>query len=156
MTTTVNPIPDGYHSLTPFIVCTDAAGAIDFYRHVFEAEVISRHDNADGTVAHAEVRIGDSILQLSDPSDEYGLIAPSPDGASASLVLYCDDVDAVFARAVAAGATVREDVQTFVTGDRFGSIVDPHGRRWAIMTRVENVSPEEAERRVSEWVANTP
>ncbi|NDL57253.1 VOC family protein [Phytoactinopolyspora mesophila] len=155
MTTTVNPIPDGYHSLTPFIVCSDASGAIDFYRQVFGAEVISRHDNPDGTVAHAEIRIGDSILQLSDPSPEFGLIPPSPDGASASLTLYCEDVDTVFARAVAAGATVREPVQTFVTGDRFCSIVDPHGRRWAIMTRVEDVPAEEAERRVSEWVAGT-
>lgn len=149
----VNSIPDGYHSLTPFIVCTDAAQAIGFYQRVFGAEVISRNDGPDNTVAHAELRIGDSILQLSDPSPQYGLAAPDPAAASASLVLYCDDVDAVFAQAVEAGATVREPVQDFMTGDRFCSIVDPFGRRWAIMTRVEDVSREEAERRVDEWIA---
>lgn len=151
---TVNPIPEGYHSLTPFIVCTDAAKAIDFYREVFDAEVLSRNDGPDGRVMHAEIRIGDSILQLADPSPEFGLVAPPDEGtASASLALYCADVDATFARAVAAGATVREPVQTFVTGDRFGSTLDPFGRRWAIMTRVEDVSREEAERRVNEWLA---
>lgn len=154
--TDVNPIPDGYHSITPFIVSTDAAKAIDFYRQVFGAELISRNDGPDGRVMHAEIRIGDSILQLSDPSPAFGLVAPATDDSvSASLALYCEDVDAVFARAVEAGATVREEVQTFVTGDRFGSILDPYGRRWAIMTRVEDVSPEEAQRRVDEWIASS-
>lgn len=155
MTSKVNPIPDGYHSITPFIVCTDAAEAIAFYQQVFDAEVISRNDGPDGSVMHAELRIGDSILQLSDPSPAFGLVAPpTDDTSSASLALYCADVDEVFARAVAAGATVREEVQTFVTGDRFGSMMDPYGRRWAIMTRVEDVSREEAERRVNEWIAS--
>lgn len=154
MTENVSPIPDGYHSLTPFVVVKDAANAIEFYQKVFGATVLSRNDGPDGSVAHAEIRIGDSIMQLGDPSPDFGLVAP-PDGdaVSASLALYCDDVDAVFARAVEAGAIVREDVQTFVTGDRFGSIRDPFGRRWAIMTRVEDVSREEAERRVNEWMA---
>ena len=155
MAETVSPIPDGYHNLTPFVVVTDAANAIDFYKKAFGAEVISRNDGPDGTVMHAELRIGDSILQLSDPNPQFGLVAPSTgDTVSASLALYCEDVDATFARAVDAGATVREEVQTFVTGDRFGSIRDPYGRRWAIMTRVEDVSREEAERRVNEWIAS--
>lgn len=155
MTATVKPIPDGYHSLTPFIVCIDAAKAIEFYRHVFEAEVLSRHDGPDGTVMHAELRIGDSILQLSDPNPDFGLAVPAGDDrVTGSLVLYCDDVDAVVTRAVEAGATVREPVQTFVTGDRFGSLADPHGRRWAVMTRVEEVSREEADRRVTQWLAD--
>ncbi|WP_166355942.1 VOC family protein [Phytoactinopolyspora limicola] len=154
MTTKVNPIPDGYHSLTPFIVCVDAAGAIDFYQTVFGAEVLSRNDGPDGSVLHAELRIGNSMLQLSDPNPEYGLVPPEPGVASSSLMLYCDDVDVVFARAVEAGATVRVAVQTFVTGDRFGSVIDPHGRRWAIMTRVEDVPEDEAKRRVDEWVAS--
>ncbi|NEE01763.1 VOC family protein [Phytoactinopolyspora halotolerans] len=153
MNTKVNPIPEGYHSLTPFIVCADAAGAIDFYQRVFGAQVLGRHDGPDGTVMHAELRIGDSILQLSDPNPAFGLAAPDPEASSASLVLYCDDVDDVFAKAVESGASVREQVQDFVTGDRYGSIVDPYGRRWAIMTRVQDVSREEAERRVNEWIA---
>ncbi|NED96656.1 VOC family protein [Phytoactinopolyspora alkaliphila] len=155
MTHTVNPIPDGYHSLTPFIVCTDASAAIDFYQRVFDAEVISRNDGPDGSVMHAELRIGDSMLQLSDPNPELGLVPPDGHAVSASLVLYCDDVDAIFARAVDAGATVREEVQDFVTGDRFASVVDPFGRRWSVLTRVEDVSREEAERRVNEWLASS-
>ncbi|HLU33633.1 MAG TPA: VOC family protein [Natronosporangium sp.] len=154
MSTAVNPVPDGYHSITPFIVCLDAARAIEFYRQVFDAEVLSRHDAPDGTVMHAEIRIGDSIVQLSDPLPDYGLVAPDPATSSASLAYYCADADAVVAKAVAAGATLREPVQTFVTGDRYGSIVDPYGRRWAIMTRVEDVSREEADRRVTEWLAS--
>lgn len=151
---TVAPIPEGYHSITPFIVVTDGSGAIDFYRRVFDAEVISRNDGPDGRVMHAELRIGDSMLQLGDAAPEFGLVAPPDDDtSSASLALYCADVDATVARAVEAGATLREEVQTFITGDRFGSIRDPFGRRWAIMTRVEEVSREEAERRVNEWVA---
>ncbi|MBO0827345.1 MAG: VOC family protein [Streptosporangiales bacterium] len=146
--------PEGYHSITPFVVVTDGANAIEFYQRVFDAEVVSRNDMPDGSVAHAEIRIGDSILQLSDPNPEYGLVSPGTDDAvSASLALYVEDVDATFAKAVDAGATVREPPQTFVTGDRFGSILDPYGRRWAIMTRVEDVSREEAERRVNEWLA---
>jgi PhnB protein len=151
---TVNPIPEGYHSITPYIVCNEAAKAIDWYRAVFDAEVLARNDGPGGMVMHAEIRIGDSIVQLSDPMPDYGLAAPDPDAVSASLVLYVPDVDAVFKRAVDAGATVREEVSTFVTGDRFASIVDPHGRRWAIMTRVEDVSREEADRRVEEWLAS--
>lgn len=150
----VNPIPDGYHSLTPFVVVNDAAKAIAFYEQVFDAEVLARNDGPGGTVLHAELRIGDSILQLSDPNPEFGLLPPETEGSSASLVLYCADVDAVFARAVEAGATVREPVQNFVTGDRFGSLADPFGRRWAILTRVENVSREEGHRRVEEWLAS--
>lgn len=147
--------PEGYHSITPFVVVTDGAKAIEFYERVFDAEVISRNDMPDGTVAHAEIRIGDSILQLSDPNPEFGLVSPGTDDAvSASLALYVEDVDATFAKAVAAGATAREEPQTFVTGDRFGSILDPYGRRWAVMTRVEDVSREEAERRVDEWLAS--
>lgn len=154
MTTKVHPIPKGYHSLTPFIVCNRAAAAIAFYEQVFDAKVQSRNDGPSGLVMHAELLIGDSILQISDAMPDFGLVAPPSDGsASASLVLYCADVDAVFARAVAAGATVREPVQDFVTGDRFGSLLDHFGRRWAIMTRVEDVSREEADKRVKEWLA---
>lgn len=153
--TTIVPLPEGYRSLTPFIVVTDAAKAIEFYQDVFDAELIARNDGPDGVVMHAELRIGDSMLQMGDPQPAFGLVAPSTDdNVSASLALYCPDVDATVAKAVQAGATLREPVQDFVTGDRFGSILDPFGRRWAIMTRVEDVSREEAERRVNEWIAS--
>lgn len=148
------PLPAGYRSLTPFIVVTNAAKAIEFYQQVFDAEVISRNDTPDGKVAHAELRIGDSMLQLGDPNPAFGLVSPGTDDqGSASLALYCADADATVARAVAAGATLREPVQDFVTGDRFGSILDPYGRRWAVMTRIEDISRGEAQRRVDEWLA---
>lgn len=153
--THVNPIPAGYTSLTPFLVVSDAAGAIDFYTSVFGAQLVSRTDAPDGTVAHAEVDFGSGRLQLGDANPAFGLVAPadSADMVTHSICLYCPDVDAVVDRAVAAGATLREPVSTFVTGDRFGSVLDPFGQRWAIMTRVEEVSEEEAQRRVQEWMA---
>lgn len=148
--------PEGYTSLTPFLVCSPAAEAISFYAAVFGATVVSRMDGPGGTVPHAELAFAAGRLQLGDPSEEYGLAAPTPreDGAtSSSTCVYVADVDAVFVRAVEHGATVREEPATFVTGDRFCSVRDPFGHRWAIMTRVEDVSPEEGERRLAEWAA---
>ena len=154
-TPTVAPIPAGYTSLTPFLVVSDGAGAIDFYTSVFGAQLTARTDAPDGTVAHAELDFGHGRLQLGDANPTYSLVAPTggEGPVTHSICLYCEDVDAVVARARAAGATVREEVSTFVTGDRFGSILDPFGQRWAIMTRVEDVSDDEAQRRVDAWMA---
>ncbi len=149
-----NGRPDGYTTLTPFLVCSPAAEAIRFYTDVFGATVVSRMDGPGGTVVHAELDVGDGRLQLGDPNDEYGLAAPSrqaEDRVSSSTCIYVADVDAVFATAVARGARVREEPATFVTGDRFASVYDPFGHRWAIMTRVEEVSPDEEQRRLAEW-----
>jgi PhnB protein len=149
-----NGKPDGYTTLTPFLVCSPAREAIDFYVSVFGATVVSTMDGPDGTIPHAELDFGDGRLQLGDPSPQFGLVAPSgqdEDQVSGSNSIYVADVDAVVAAAAAAGATVREQPSTFVTGDRFASIYDPFGHRWAVMTRVEDVSPEEAERRLAEW-----
>lgn len=151
----VSPIPPGYTALTPYLVVDGAARALDFYASVFGATVVSRNDGPDGTVAHAELDFGTGRLQLSDPAPSMGLIAP--DGTNQvnhSYVLYCADVDATWRAAVAAGATPFEEPATFVTGDRFGAVLDPFGHRWAIMTRVEDVSPEEAQHRVEEWLAS--
>jgi uncharacterized glyoxalase superfamily protein PhnB len=147
--------PEGYTTLTPFLVCSPASEAIRFYEEVFGATVVSRMDSPDGSVPHAELDLGDGRLQLGDPNEEYGLVVPdrSSDSVSASTCIYVADVDAVFARAVERGATIREKPDTFVTGDRFASIHDPFGHRWAVMTRIEDVSPEEAERRLAEWGA---
>lgn len=151
----VAPVPPGYTSLTPFLVVDGAERAIAFYTRVFGATLVSRNDNPDGTVAHAELDFGHGRLQLSDPSPASGLVAPSGgDTRDHSYVLYCADVDAVWQAAVDAGATAFEEPSTFVTGDRFGAVHDPFGHRWAILTRVEDVSPEEAERRVNEWLAS--
>ena len=147
--------PDGYTTLTPFLVCSPASAAIDFYRAVFGATVVSRMNGPDGTVPHAELDLGNGRLQLGDPSDQYGLVAPDTGATatSSSTCIYVPDVDAVFARAVEHGAVVREEPSTFVTGDRFASLIDPYGHRWAVMTKVEDVSPEETERRLAEWAA---
>jgi PhnB protein len=149
--------PDGYTTLTPFLVCQPAAAAIEFYTAVFGATLVSRMDGPGDTVMHGELALGDGRLQLSDPMDEYGLVPPSgaaADRVSSSTCIYVSDVDAVFELAVEHGATVREKPSTFVTGDRFASIYDPFGHRWAIMTKVEDISPEEGERRLAEWAAS--
>jgi len=136
-------------------VCSPAAEAIAWYEAVFGATVVSRMDAPDGSVPHAELDFGLGRLQLGDPSAEYGLVPPTRDvdTVSGSTCIYVADVDAVFAQAVERGATVREKPSTFVTGDRFASIYDPFGHRWAIMTKVEDVSAEEAERRLAEWAS---
>lgn len=153
--TITNGRPDGYTTLTPFLVCSPATEAIAFYADVFGATPVSRMDGPDGTVLHAELQFPEGRLQLADPNEQYGLVPPRRDGdtVSGSTCIYVPDVDAVFERAVQRGATVREKPDTFVTGDRFASIYDPFGHRWAVMTRVEDVSPEEAERRLAEWGA---
>jgi PhnB protein len=147
--------PEGYTTLTPFLACSPAAEAIRFYEEVFGATVVARMDGPGGTVMHAELDFGEGRLQLSDPDEQYGLVVPdrSSDTVSGSICIYVADVDAVFARAVERGATVREEPDTFVTGDRFASVYDPFGHRWAVMTKVEEVSPEESERRLAEWAA---
>ncbi|MDT5315467.1 MAG: PhnB protein [Mycobacterium sp.] len=148
----VNPIPEGYTSLTPFLVVDGAAKAIEFYTSVFGATLIEKMDGSDGSIAHAELDFGNGRLQLSDPNADYKLEAVErKDSVTHSMVLYCADVDAVVASAEKAGATIREPIQTFVTGDQFASILDPFGQRWAVMTRVEEVDAEERDRRLAEW-----
>ncbi|WP_328392379.1 VOC family protein [Nocardia sp. NBC_00416] len=153
MSETVNPIPAGYHSITCFIAVGDGNAAIDFYSAVFGAEVVSRNDMPDGQPAHAELKIGDSTLQLGGPVPDQNVLAPTGDWVHTSLVHYCPDVDGVIARAREHGAKVAEDPATFVTGDRYAALLDPFGHRWVVMTKVEDVTREEAERRVSEWMA---
>ncbi|MEE2057038.1 VOC family protein [Rhodococcus artemisiae] len=155
MTNSVNPIPEGYTTLTPFLVVDGAAKAIDFYCDAFGAALVDRTDGPDGSVAHAELDLGNGRMQLSDPIPTMGLHAPDgTNDVNHSYVLYCADSDVVFARAVELGAHVFEQPSTFVTGDRFATILDPFGHRWAIMTRVEDVSPDEAKRRIDEWLAS--
>ncbi|SRR5579871_8264 len=148
---TTHGTPHGATSLTPFLVIPEARGAIDFYRDIFGARVVDVTE-LGGTIAHAVLDFGNGLLQLGEPMKDYGLVAaPAGEGDCYSLGLYCPDVDAVVARAEAAGATVREAPSTFVSGDRFAGIRDPFGVRWSIMTRVEDLSEEESARRVAEW-----
>jgi PhnB protein len=156
---TVAPVPPGYTALTPFLCVSDGSAALDFYCRAFGAILVSRMDTPSGGVAHAELDFGNGRLQLADAMPDYGLVAPAARGSGGedavthSTCLYVPDVDAVTARAVDLGATLREPPSTFVTGDRFASVLDPFGHRWAIMTRVEDVAPEEQERRLSEWAS---
>lgn len=153
-TFTTDGRPHGMTSLTPFLAVTDAAGAIEFYREVFGARVIDVTE-MNGQLVHAELDLGLGHLQLGVPSPDYQLVPP-PEGEMAcySLGLYVPDVDAVVERAVAAGATIREELATFVSGDRYASIRDPFGVRWSVMSRVEDLSEEESSRRVAEWAAS--
>jgi PhnB protein len=148
---TTNGTPRGATTLTPFLAIPDARGAIAFYRDVFGARVVDVTE-LGGIVAHAVLDFGNGLLQLGEPMPDYGLVAaPEGDSDCYSIGLYRPDVDAVVARAEAAGATIREPASTFVSGDRFASIRDPFGVRWSIMTRVEDLSEEESARRVAEW-----
>ena len=150
---TTNGIPNGCTTITPFIAVPRAADAIEFYRDVFGARVIDVTETG-GMVVHAVLDVGNGQLQLGEPNPEYGLLAP-PDGDATnfSLGFYCADVDAVVARAAAAGAIIREPLTTFVSGDRFASIRDPFGVRWSVMTRVEDISETESAQRVAAWAA---
>lgn len=145
--------PHGYTSLTPFIVVPRGAEAIRFYETVFGARTCGVTE-MDGAVVEAELDFGNGRLQLGEPTPAYDLVPP-PAGNDAcySLAVYVLDVDAVVAAAQEAGATVREPVVTFVSGDRFGSILDPFGVRWSVTTWVEDLSEEESAARVAEWAA---
>ncbi|WP_375001118.1 VOC family protein [Aeromicrobium sp. CTD01-1L150] len=150
---TTHGIPHGSTSLTPFIAVPGAAAAIEFYRSVFGARVVDATE-IGGITVHADLDFGHGRLQLGEPNPDYGLV-PAPEGEADcySIGLYCSEVDALVERAVGAGATVREPVSTFVSGDRFASIRDPYGVRWSIMTRVEDLSEAESARRVAAWAA---
>jgi len=150
---TTNGRPNGYSSLTPFLAVSPARDAMTFYCDVFGATVVGLTEFGD-VLAHAELDLGNGRLQLGEPSPEYHLAAQSTtDDACYSIALYCPDVDTLVARAVAAGAVVREPVTDFVSGDRYGSIRDPFGVRWSIMTRIEDIPDSESARRVEEWAA---
>jgi PhnB protein len=131
-------------------VATPAGQAIEFYREVLGAHVLDVTRSGD-LILHAVLQFESGCLTLSDPLESYGLVAPTGQSTSMSLALYVRDVDAVVNKAVAAGAQIREPLTTFVSGDRYASLLDPFSVRWAIMTRVEDLSFEESSRRVAEW-----
>jgi uncharacterized glyoxalase superfamily protein PhnB len=145
----VKPIPEGYHTLTPHIVVRGAVQAIEFYKKAFGAVEIRRSPMPDGkTLMHADLKIGDSHLLLVDDMPGMGAHAPREPGAtSVTLHLFVEDVDAVFNRAVAAGAKVTMPVADMFWGDRFGKLTDPFGHDWSIATHKEDLSPEEMKKR---------
>jgi PhnB protein len=151
----VKPIPDNYHRVTPYLIVDGAANAIEFYKKAFGASELLRFPAPDGRIGHAEIKIGDSTVMLADEHPERGARAPKAFGGSAvSLLLYVEDVDRTVDRAVAAGAKVVRPVADQFYGDRTGGIEDPFGHPWYLATHVEDVSPEEMQRR-SEAMATT-
>ena len=144
---TVSPIPAGYRTLTPYLAVPDGAGAIDFYVAAFGAEVVSRMDGPDGVLMHGELRIGDSMLQLSSEMPDFGLKAPESGWVHSSLVVYVPDTDSFVDRAIAAGATLHTPVSDTFSGDRHGTVMDPFGHRWAVCTKIEDVPDDEVARR---------
>jgi PhnB protein len=140
---TVKPVPEGYHTVTPWIISRDTAGVIDYMTQAFGAEELARVVGEDGAIGHAEVRVGDSIVMLFDARPHW---PPTP----AFLRLYVADADETHRRAVAAGGTSVTEVTHMAWGDRGGRVRDPFGNLWWIQTRIEDVSPEEMERRASD------
>jgi PhnB protein len=141
-------IPDGYHSVTPYLIVKGGARALDFYKKAFGASERMRMDGPNGTIGHAEIEIGDSAIMLADEFPDMGFRSPqSIGGAGVSIHLYVEDVDAAFNRAVAAGAKVLRPVQDQFYGDRTGTLEDPFGHVWSIATHKEDLSMEELRKR---------
>jgi PhnB protein len=142
------PIPDGYRTATPYLIVKGAAEAIEFYKRAFGATELLRMADPKGRVGHAEIRIGDSVIMLADEYPEMGHRGPrSLGGSSVSILLYLEDVDTVFERALKAGARAQRPVQNQFYGDRSGTLEDPFGHVWTIATHVEDVPEEELKRR---------
>ena len=156
--------PEGYASVTPYLIVDGAADAIDFYKQAFGAEELFRMPvpapgGGEGRtrIGHAEIRIGDSPVMLADEHPEMDLLGPtSRGGATASLMIYTENADAMFGRALAAGATEERAVQDQFYGDRSGTLVDPFGHRWTVATHVEDVAPEIMQERMEAMVARPP
>ena len=144
----VKPVPEGYHTVTPYLAVENAADAIEFYKRAFGAEETVRMNAPDGSIGHAELEIGDSRVMLSDPFPQSNVRPPTErGGATASVFLYVEDVDAAFKRAVDAGATVEMELEDMFWGDRFGTVTDPFGQVWSMASHVEDLTPEEIEER---------
>jgi len=148
----VSKIPPGFHTVTPSLIVRNAAQAIEFYKKALGAEERMVMKDPQGNVSHAEIRIGDSILFITDESPAMGTKSPQTLGGTASnLYLYVEDVDSAFKRAVEAGGKATMPVSDMFWGDRFGQFVDPYGHSWGLSTHVEDVSEEETERRAVDF-----
>jgi PhnB protein len=146
----VKPIPDGYHTVTPYLIIKDAANAIEFYKKAFSAKELMRMPGPDGKVMHAEIKIGDSPIMISDECPEMNARGPQALGGSPiSILLYVEDVDALTKQAAAAGAKIVRPVLDQFYGDRCGTVSDPFGHVWHIATHKEDVSPEEMQKRAA-------
>ena len=147
---TVQPIPEGYPQITPYLCVDGASAAIEFYREVFGATERMRMDDPDGRIGHAELQLGDSVLMLADEYPDLGIRGPKTIGGTpVTLSVYVEDVDSVVDRAVKAGAKMLRPVEEKFYGDRAGQFEDPFGHRWSVATHVEDMSPEEMAKRAA-------
>lgn len=154
MANKVKPIPEGYHTATPYLIVKGGADALEFYKKAFGAKESLRMMQPDGRVGHAEIKIGDSVIMLADEQPEIGARSPqSYGGTPVTIHLYVEDVDGVFNQAVAAGAKVLRPLQDQFYGDRSGGIEDPFGHAWYIATHVEDVPHEELKKRAAAAVS---
>lgn len=148
MASQTRQIPEGFHTVTPYLVVRDAAGAIDFYKQAFGAEELFRLEGPPGKIGHAEIKIGDSIIMLADEMESGNCRSPqSLGGTAVNILLYVKDVDQVFNQAVAAGAEVAMPLDDMFWGDRYGQVTDPFGHSWALATHKEDIPPEELQKR---------
>lgn len=146
----INPIPAGYHSVTPYLIIKGAARALDFYQRAFGATELMRIPGPGDQIGHAEMLLGDSHIMLADECPQMKALSPQTIGGTPVLLhLYVPDADAMFAQAIAAGASVEQPMENKFYGDRSGSVLDPFGHRWTLSTHVEDVSPEEIGRRLA-------
>ena len=146
----VKPIPEGYHSVTPYLSIKGAAAAIDYYKQVFGATELFRMAGPDGKIGHAEIKIGDSPIMLADEFPEMEFVSPKTLGGSpVGLMIYTDDVDTMYKQAISAGAQEIKPLQNQFYGDRSGTLKDPFGHVWTVATHVEDVPPEEMEKRAA-------
>jgi PhnB protein len=153
----VSPVPPGYHTVTPYLVCRNASDAIAFYKKAFGAKELFRMPMPDGSIAHAEIMIGDSHVMIGDENPQMGGKSPQALGGSPVYVfLYVKDVDAVFNKAAAAGATVTMPLMDMFWGDRYGKLSDPYGHQWSLATHIEDVSPKEMARRSADAFSQPP
>jgi PhnB protein len=150
----VNAIPPGYHSITPYLVLNEASRAIEFYKQAFGAKEVNRMAGPGGKIGHAELKIGDSMVMLSDEMPGSGNRSPqSLGGSPVSMFMYVENVDSVFNQAVKAGAKADMPPQDMFWGDRFGKLTDPFGHSWALATHIEDVAPQEMEKRAQAAMA---
>jgi PhnB protein len=149
----VKPIPDGYHSITPYLIIKGAADAIDFYKKAFGATELFRMEH-NGQIGHAELKIGDSPIMLADEQPEMGYLSPkSLGGTPVSIMIYLEDVDTVYPQAIKAGGEEIKALQDQFYGDRSGTLKDPFGHVWTVATHKEDVTPEEMDKRVAALAA---